>query len=106
MTRRGLYRPRLDAVLRGERPWRSVDSLIGKPSASSCARGIAAFSEDELVELNRVWQRLEPWPDTIPGLLRLKRRYVVATLSNTDMAAVVRMAKHSALPWDVIRRGS
>ena len=103
---RGLYRPGLDAVLKGEQPWRSVDSLYrGALDQLLRARGIAAFSEDELAELNRVWQRLEPWPDTIPGLLRLKRRYIVAALSNADMAAVVRMAKHSALPWDVILTG-
>jgi 2-haloacid dehalogenase len=103
---RGLYRPGLDAVLKGERPWRSVDSLYREALDRLLrARDIAAFSEDELAELNRVWQRLEPWQDTIPGLLRLKRRYIVATLSNADMAAVARMAKHSALPWDVILTG-
>lgn len=103
---RGLYRPGLDAVLKGEQPWRSVDSLYREALDQLLrARDIAAFSEDELAELNQVWQRLEPWPDTIPGLLRLKRRYIVATLSNADMAAVVCMAKHSALPWDVILTG-
>ncbi len=100
---RGLYRPGLDAVLKGERAWRSVDSLYREALDQLLGeRGIAAFTEDELADLNHVWQRLEPWPDTIPGLLRLKRHYIVATLSNADMAAVVRMAKHSDLPWDVI----
>ncbi len=97
------YRPGLDAVLKGERAWRSVDSLYREALDQLLReRGIAAFSEDELADLNQVWQRLAPWPDTIPGLLRLKRHYIVATLSNADMAAVVRMAKHSDLPWDVI----
>jgi 2-haloacid dehalogenase len=100
---RGLYRPGLDAVLNRERPWRSVDSLYREALDQLLReRRVASFSESELADLNHVWQRLEPWPDTIPGLLRLKRHYIVATLSNADIAAVVRMAKHSNLPWDVI----
>lgn len=65
-------------------------------------RGIRDFSDDELAEINAVWQRVEPWPDTVPGLQRLKRGYTLATLSNADMADMVKLAKHRDLPWDVI----
>ena len=100
---RALYRPGLDAVLNGERSWRSVNSLYREALDQLLReRRIDGFSEPELTDLNHVWRRLEPWPDTIPGLLRLKRKYIVATLSNADMAAVVQMAKRSGLPWDVI----
>ncbi|MGO9357704.1 MAG: haloacid dehalogenase type II [Xanthobacteraceae bacterium] len=100
---RGLYRPGLDAVLAGQRPWQSVDSIYREALDRLLReRGITGFSEAELVDLNRVWQRLQPWPDTIPGLTRLKRRYILATLSNADVAALVRMAKHSNLTWDTI----
>lgn len=100
---RGLYRPSLDAVLNGQQPWQSVDSIYRKALDKLLQeRGITAFTEAELVDINRAWQRLEPWPDTIPGLLRLKQKYTLTTLSNADMAALIRMAKHSNLPWDVI----
>jgi 2-haloacid dehalogenase len=100
---RGLYRPGLDSALSGQRPWQSVDSIYREALDRLLReRGITSFSEAELVNLNHVWQRLQPWPDTIPGLQRLKRRYTLATLSNADMAALVRMAKYSNLPWDVI----
>ena len=90
-------------MLNGERPWRSVNSLYREALDQLLReRRIDSFSEPELADLDHVWRRLEPWPDAIPGLLRLKRRYIVATLSNADMAAVVQMTKHSDLPWDVI----
>jgi 2-haloacid dehalogenase len=100
---RALYRPAIDAILNGQEHWRSVDSIYRDALDTLIKqRGITSFSETELVELNAVWHRLEPWPDTIPGLQRLKRRYILATLSNADMSAMVRVAKHSDLPWDVI----
>ena len=55
-----------------------------------------------MTDLNAVWQRLEPWPDTLPGLQRLKRRYTLAPLSNADMADMTKLAKLRGLPWDVI----
>jgi 2-haloacid dehalogenase len=65
-------------------------------------RGISYFSASELAEINSVWQRLDLWPDTLAGLQRLKRRYTLATLSNADMADLVRLARHGNLPWDMI----
>jgi len=48
------------------------------------------------------WQRLNPWPDVVPGLTRLKAKYTLATLSNADVAAVVNISKRAGLPWDAI----
>jgi 2-haloacid dehalogenase len=60
------------------------------------------LTRDEQDHLNRVWHRLQPWPDAIPGLTHLRKRYVLATLSNGNVALLVNMAKYSALPWDCI----
>jgi 2-haloacid dehalogenase len=64
--------------------------------------GITGLSEADIDHLNRIWHRLEPWPDTVAGLTRLKTRFILATLSNGNVALMVNMAKHSGLPWDVI----
>jgi 2-haloacid dehalogenase len=64
--------------------------------------GIAGVSEAQRHELALAWQRLEPWPDVVPGLTRLKRTYTLATLSNADVSAVVNISKSAALPWDAI----
>ena len=50
----------------------------------------------------RAWRWLDPWPDTIAGLTRLKRKFVIATLSNGGLGLQVDMAKYAGLPWDAI----
>ena len=60
------------------------------------------YLTDELDELNHAWHRLDPWPDSVEGLLRLKRRFMIAPLSNGNIRLMVDMAKRAALPWDAI----
>lgn len=53
-------------------------------------------------DLNLVWHRLDPWPDTVAGLERLKQRFIIAPVSNGNIALLVDMARHAGLPWDAI----
>ena len=64
--------------------------------------GIAGLSEAEKDHLNRAWHRLEPWPDAVAGLTRLRERYTIAPLSNGNVALLTNMAKNAGLPWDCI----
>jgi 2-haloacid dehalogenase len=64
--------------------------------------GISGLSETEIDGLNRAWHRLQPWPDTVAGLTRLKKKFILAPLSNGNMALMTNLAKHSGLPWDCI----
>jgi len=64
--------------------------------------GIEAAPDDTLAELNHAWHRLDPWPDAVAGLQRLKQRYILAPHSNGNIALLVNMAKRAGLPWDVI----
>ncbi len=64
--------------------------------------GIAGLSENEIDHLNRAWHRLEPWPDAVEGLTRLRRRFILATCSNGNVALIVNMAKRAGLPWDAV----
>ena len=101
---RARYRPSMDRVMRGEVPWTNLDSLH-RQSLDELLREFMLddrFTETEKNHLNRVWHRLLPWPDAIPGLTHLRKRFVVATLSNGNVALLVNMAKYSALPWDCI----
>jgi 2-haloacid dehalogenase len=63
---------------------------------------LTRLSDAERDHVNRVWHRLDPWPDAVRGLWRLKQRYTIGTLSNGNVALLVNMAKHAALPWDVV----
>jgi 2-haloacid dehalogenase len=99
----GLFPPSFQAVLNGQRPWQSFASLRLEALENALQKeGISEFSRDELIDINSVWQRLEPWPDVVPGLQRLHDRHVLATLSNADMADMVKLARHSNLRWDLI----
>ncbi len=97
------YAPAMDRVRRGDLPWASIDVLHRMILSELLAKfRIDALSEEEKDEFNRVWHRLKPWPDSVKGLARLKKRYTVATLSNGNMALLVNMAKHAGLPWDCV----
>ncbi|BBY08946.1 hypothetical protein MNVI_42640 [Mycobacterium noviomagense] len=64
--------------------------------------GLTDLSGAEQEELTFAWQRLAPWPDVVPGLTRLQKKYTLATLSNADVSAVVNISKRAGLPWDAV----
>jgi 2-haloacid dehalogenase len=101
---RARYRPSMDRVMRGELPWTNLDALhrLSLSELLTEFKLDGHFTGEEQEHLNRVWHRLQPWPDAIPGLTHLRKRFVLATLSNGNMALLVDMAKYSALPWDCI----
>jgi len=100
---RGLYQPALSQVRDGTRPWTKLDDLHRESLERLLVEfNIAGLSETEIDALNRSWHRLDPWPDAIGGMTRLKRRYILATLSNGNVALLVNMAKRAGLPWDAV----
>jgi 2-haloacid dehalogenase len=100
---RGLYQPSMERVRAGQRPWTRLDDLHRESLDKLLADfGVAGLSPAEVDHLNRAWHRLDPWPDAVPGLLRLRRRFVLATLSNGNVALLVNMARRAGLPWDAI----
>jgi 2-haloacid dehalogenase len=66
---------------------------------------MTGLSEEETDHLNRAWHRLDPWPDSVEGLTRLKSKYIIGTLSNGNVGLLVNMAKYGGLPWDVVLAG-
>jgi len=100
---RGLYQPAMEEVRRGRRPWAKLDELHRESLVRLLGDfGINGVSPAEVDHLNYAWHRLDPWPDAVPGLTRLKRRFTLATLSNGNIGLMVDMAKRAGLPWDAI----
>jgi len=97
------YGPSIDRVRRGELPWTNLNRLF-RLTLDDLLRQfqIAGLTAEETDHLGRVWQRLMPWPDSVPGLSRLRSRYIVATLSNANISLLVNMAKNAGLPWDCV----
>ena len=90
----------IQAIRRGERAFTTADALHREKLDELLADLGSPLDGAEAAELNRVWHRLDPWPDSPGGLGRLRTRFIVSTLSNGNLALLVNMAKHSGLPWD------
>jgi 2-haloacid dehalogenase len=97
------YKPGMDTVRKGLRPWASTDVLHRERLEELLKEfNVQGLSEEEKQHLNKVWHRLDPWPDSVAGLQRLKRRYIISTFSNGSVPCLVGMAKHGGLPWDCV----
>jgi 2-haloacid dehalogenase len=106
---RSLYQPAMQAVRSGERPWVRLDVLQRENLETILGRygggfgtDLASIPDAELADLNRAWGRLDPWPDTVAGLTRLKRRIPIGPLSNSHIAGMLHLARFAGLPWDAI----
>ena len=100
------YRPAMDRVARGELAWQTIDQLHRSILDGLLQRfNITGLDERDIEKFNRVWHRLMPWSDAVPGLNRLRSRYVLATLSNGNIGLLVNMAKNAGLPWDCVLSG-
>jgi len=92
----------MDEVRRGVLPWTNLDGLHRRILDRLLAERGIVLDEAEAAEFNRVWRRLDPWPDTVEGLTRLKAKFPIATLSNGHVRLLLDMARHAGLPWDAI----
>jgi len=100
---RGAYRPTLNRVIKGELPFARLDDLHrGTLDGLLDKYGVKGLSDAEKDHVNKVWHRLNPWPDSVAGLTQLKRKYLISTLSNGNVALLTNMARHARLPWDCI----
>src|SRR5580658_8124245 len=97
------YAPSMEKVRKGEMPWTNLDQLHRALLEQLLGEfHIEGLSEEDKDHWNRVWHRLKPWPDSVAGLTRLKKKYTISPLSNGNVALLADMAKHAGLPWDLI----
>jgi len=97
------YAPAMDKVRKGELPWTKLDVLHRMTLEDVLKEfGIAGLTEEEKDHWNRVWHRLKPWPDSVAGLARLKKKFTIAPLSNGNVSLLADMGKNAGLPWDLI----
>jgi 2-haloacid dehalogenase len=101
--RREGYRDAIASIRRGERPWADADTLHRRKLDELLVRhGVTGLTETQVAALSRAWHRLDPWPDAVEGLTRLKQRYVISPLSNGNLGLLVNMARRAGLPWDCV----
>jgi 2-haloacid dehalogenase len=99
---RARYQPQLETVRSGGREWVVLDLLHREALDDVLAELGLDLPPQQRDELTLAWHRLDPWPDTVPGLARLKQRFVIAPCSNGHIAQSVNLARYAGLPWDAI----
>jgi 2-haloacid dehalogenase len=100
---RGEYQGAMEEVRSGSVAFTKLDVLHRRNLDRILPRfGISQLSEDIARELNLAWHRLDAWPDVTPGLMRLKRRFLLAPLSNGNISLQVDLARRNQFPWDAI----
>ena len=97
------YQPAMRRVMSGELPWTLLDDLH-RMMLDDVLRDLAIthLTEAQKADLNKVWHRLDPWPDVVVGLTRLKSKFTICTLSNGNIGLLTNMAKRAGLPWDCV----
>jgi 2-haloacid dehalogenase len=97
------YMPSMNRVRAGELSWKKLDQLHRMTLEHLILEfGLSYLVKDEIDSLNKSWHRLQPWPDVVEGLTRLKRKFIIAPLSNGNISLITDMAKYAGLPWDCI----
>ena len=97
------YKPAMDKVRRGEMPWTNLDDLQRVILQDLLKQyKIDGLSKEEKDDWAHVWRRLKPWPDSVEGLSRLKKKYIISPMSNGNVALMTNLAKFGGLPWDAI----
>jgi len=96
------YAPAMDRVRRGDLPWTRIDDLHRMILGDLLRTAGIVVGDDDIDHLNRSWHRLDPWPDAVDGLARLKDKFVITTLSNGNVSLLTNMAKRAGLPWDCV----
>jgi 2-haloacid dehalogenase len=100
---RGEYQGAMEEVRAGRIPFCKLDVLHRRYLERILPRfGIGALGDDVLRDLNLAWHRLDAWPEVTPALARLKRRYLLAPVSNGNISLMVDLARRNDFPWDAI----
>ncbi|MDP2250538.1 MAG: haloacid dehalogenase type II [Hydrogenophaga sp.] len=97
------YQPAMQRVRSGELGWTLIDDLHRMILDELLPKfGMTNLTEAQKQHLNKVWHRLDPWPDTVAGLTRLKAKHTLCSLSNGNIGLLTNMAKRAGLPWDCV----
>ena len=100
---RSKYQPAMEEIRSGRRDWIKLDELHRENLIAVLDEfGVSSLDDTEIDRLNFAWHRLDPWPDAVAGLARLKREFTLVTLSNGNVSLMVNLAKYAGLPWDAI----
>ena len=100
---RAEYQPGMEEVRSGRIPFSRLDVIHRRMLARiQPAFGLEKLDESTAAELNLAWHRLDAWPDVTTGLARLRKKFLIAPVSNGNIALMVDLARRNGFLWDAI----
>ena len=100
---RAEYQPGMEEIRSGRASFARLDVVHRRNLQRILQRfNLGRLTEDVLADLNLAWHRLDAWPDVTPGLTRLKRKFIIAPVSNGNISLMIDLARRNGFPWDAI----
>ena len=91
----------------GKKQWKKIDDVHYSKLIEILKKEnyFEFLNDSQKKEINLLWHKLNPWPDTVEGLNLLKDKFSIGTLSNGNFSLLLNMSKYSKLKWDFIFSG-
>ena len=97
------YQPGMQEVRSGRIPFSKLDVLHRRNLERFLPRfGVKDLPDAVLRELTLAWHRLDAWPDVPAALARLKKKFLIAPVSNGNISLMVDLARRNSFLWDAI----
>ena len=100
---RGEYQAGMEEIRSGRQPFarldvvhlRNLERILG-------TFGLMDISEDTKRQLVLAWHKLDAWPDVLRGLAALRKRALLAPVSNGNFSLMAALARRNGFHWDAI----
>lgn len=100
---RAHYKPAIEPVRDGKRPWTGFDELHREELDKIVKRfGAKKLKGSDRDRLTHGWHELKAWPEAPGALHRLRKHFLIAPLSNGTTRQLIDIARHASLPWDAV----
>jgi 2-haloacid dehalogenase len=100
---RDQYQPGMEEIRSGRLPYAKLDVLHKRMLQKIVpVFGLDKLADQELNELTLAWHRLDAWQDVARGLARLRERFLIAPVSNGNIALMSDLARRNDFCWDAI----
>jgi 2-haloacid dehalogenase len=97
------YQPGMEEVRSGRIPFSKLDVLHQSNLERFMPRfGMRNLPDEVLRELTLAWHRLNAWPEVPAALKRLRKKFLLAPVSNGNISLMVDLARRNDFPWDAI----
>jgi 2-haloacid dehalogenase len=102
-TWRDEYQPGMEEVRSGRIPYTKLDVLHRRMLQKILPRfGLEKLDASALDQLTLAWHRLDAWKDVPAGLAKLRQGYLIAPVSNGNVALMSDLARRNDFHWDAI----